>query len=224
MQSLDTLRISTPRLVLRLPSQLEWSDLARRIAGRVVPEDQAEFLGSWAHDPPGEFESAFESRRSSNRASWSRESWTLELGVFEHGTLVGMISLIGSSFPSNRELTTASLVERSRRGVGLGTEMRQAALLLAFTCLHARAVRSGAHVDNHASHRVSEKLGYQLVGHEAITHGGRAATFTCLRLAREHWHAPPDVQLHSCDVLRTALHVEETQGPADVVTPERTAS
>lgn len=38
------LRVSAPRLTLRLPSDTELMELARRAAGRVLPAEQAGFL------------------------------------------------------------------------------------------------------------------------------------------------------------------------------------
>lgn len=59
--------------------------------------------------------------------------------------------------------------------------MRAAVLALAFTALGAKVAWSGANVIV-ASNRVSEKLGYEMVGHETRQTGAGDAAFTRQRL------------------------------------------
>jgi RimJ/RimL family protein N-acetyltransferase len=68
--------------------------------------------------------------------------------------------------------------------------MRAAVLLLAFDHLGATAARSGAYVDNPASRRVSEKLGYRMDGTDTFARRGKVATETRLLLEASHFIRP----------------------------------
>jgi RimJ/RimL family protein N-acetyltransferase len=68
--------------------------------------------------------------------------------------------------------------------------MRAAVLLLAFDHLGATAARSGAYVDNPASLRVSEKLGYRRDGADTFARRGKAATEIRLLLEASHFVRP----------------------------------
>ena len=70
---------------------------------------------------------------------------------------------------------TGSWLGLRHQGRGIGTEMRAAVLLFAFDHLGATRARSAAFVDNPASLRVSEKLGYRPDGTETIVRRGVAA-------------------------------------------------
>ena len=69
--------------------------------------------------------------------------------------------------------------------------MRAAVLELAFTHLRSQAVTSGAFDANLASRRVSEKLGYRVVGRELLSPRGTPQPHVVLRLERADWHGPP---------------------------------
>lgn len=74
-------------------------------------------------------------------------------------------------------------------GRGIGTQMRAAALHLAFAGLGATNAVSGAFEDNVSSLRVSEKLGYEHDGIERLATHGRVTTTRRLRLTRDRWQA-----------------------------------
>ena len=100
------------------------------------------------------------------RAVWSGRgrvgagSWRLYFVVVVDGETVGMQDLVGRDFTRFGTVTTFSWLSPDVRGRGIGKEMRQAVLHLAFEGLGAREAGSDAFVDNHASNRVSEALGY----------------------------------------------------------------
>jgi RimJ/RimL family protein N-acetyltransferase len=100
---------------------------------------------------------------------------------------VGMQDLIGMSFSTFGTVETFSWLGPDVRGRGLGKEMRQAVLHLAFEGLGARETESAAFVDNHASNRVSEAVGYTPNGVCWDTRRGDAAEMHRWRLSRERW-------------------------------------
>jgi len=91
------------------------------------------------------------------------------------GEPVGMQDLIGTDFAAFGTVSTFSWLSTGARGGGLGKEMRQAVLHLAFEGLGARQADSEAFFDNHASNRVSQAVGYLPNGLAWSTRRGEAA-------------------------------------------------
>ena len=94
------------------------------------------------------------------------------------GEPVGMQDLIGADFAVFGAVSTFSWLGSGYRGRGIGTEMRAAALHLAFAGLAAREATSEAFTDNQASNRVSRALGYEPNGTSWATRRGDAALMT----------------------------------------------
>lgn len=121
------------------------------------------------------------------RAKVSDDFWRLYFVVVVDGEPVGMQDVKATDFSDFGTVTTFSWLGPDARGRGLGKEMRQAVLHLAFDGLEAQAAASDAFVDNHASNRVSEALGYQRNGTDWATRRGEAAELYRWRLTREQW-------------------------------------
>ena len=73
--------------------------------------------------------------------------------------------------------------------------MRTAVLELAFRALGATRATSGALDGNDASLRVSEKLGYRLVGRSTVAPRGVEIGHADLELRREEWQPPFPVEI-----------------------------
>ncbi|MEV4183691.1 GNAT family protein [Streptosporangium canum] len=123
------------------------------------------------------------------RAKVSDSFWRLYFVVVVDGEPVGMQDLVGIDFATFGTVTTFSWLGVEARGRGLGKEMRQAVLHLAFDGLGAREADSVAYVDNHASNRVSEALGYMPNGVGWSTRRGEAAEEKRWRLTCEQWRS-----------------------------------
>ncbi|WP_434451807.1 GNAT family N-acetyltransferase [Lentzea sp. E54] len=95
-----------------------------------------------------------------NRAKLAANDWAITFLVRHEGKVIGVQELGARDFGVLREVNTGSWLGRKFQGGGLGTEMRVAVLQFAFDHLDARIARSAAWLGNHASNRVSEKLGY----------------------------------------------------------------
>lgn len=202
---MSTLRISTPRLELRIPDPAQWRTYAEAVAGRVVGPESAHFVGSWAQLVSPEFEESFVAARHRTLTSCTASRWGIELGAFLDEELVGQASLYGRDFLVAREVITASGLRADLRGRGLGTEMRAGILALAFTRVGAKVAWSGASLDNVASNRVSEKLGYENVGLETRKTGGGEAVFTRQRLAMEVWKPTTGIRVAGGESLAELL-------------------
>lgn len=123
------------------------------------------------------------------RAELSPERWELPFSVFVNGELVGNQSAQAESFSMLRNVHTGSFLARSAQGRGIGTRMRAMVVEWAFKYLEAESMSSGYHEANHASARVSARLGYQpdsCAYHD--THGVRWCELG-VRLPRSAWPA-----------------------------------
>ena len=96
-----------------------------------------------------------------HRANWSADNWTLTCGVFVDGRPVGMQDLGAEHFRAVRSVETGSWLGRAYQGQGIGREMREAILHLAFAGLGADEALSGAFEDNAASIATSLAVGYE---------------------------------------------------------------
>jgi RimJ/RimL family protein N-acetyltransferase len=190
------LRLRTPRLELRLPA-LEEIDALRDVAlGGIHPPEFMPFTIAWTDDPGL---TGFRAYHEMRRADWSVQEWHLELCVFVEGEPAGVQAVESKRFAETRTVGTGSWLGRPFQGRGVGTEMRAAALELAFRGLGAQLARSGAVDGNVASLRVSEKLGYREVGRGRVAPRGVALPHTDVALRREDWRAPVDVEIEGLE-------------------------
>lgn len=157
-------------------SAREWSRWRRGRSMTLCPCTRTARIGS-GHGSEG----------CAGRAKVSDSFWRLYFVVVVDDEPVGMQDLIGTNFSAFRTVETFSWLGPDVRGRGLGKEMRQAALQLAFAGLGARQADSGAFIDNHASNRVSRALGYQPNGVDWSTRRGDAAEINRWRLTRDTW-------------------------------------
>lgn len=183
------LRLIISRLELRLPTGEELGDLADLAAEGMHAPGSRPFLVSWPDLPPKDRASALVQRHWLHRGSWSVDDWSLDLAVFADGQVVGEQNISARDYRVVREVSTFSWLGVRHHGKGIGTQMRAAALHLAFAGLGATDAISGAFDDNVSSLRVSEKLGYQPDGIERLAARGQVTTTRRLRLTRERWEA-----------------------------------
>jgi RimJ/RimL family protein N-acetyltransferase len=198
------LRLSTPRLELRLPSEAELAELADLAAQGVHAPDRMPFIVPWTDLPPTERARSVVQHHWLRLGNWSADDWALNLAVFSDGRVVGLQTVAARDFAVLRQVTTGSWLGLRHHGQGIGTEMRAAVLHLAFAGLDAAEATSGAFDDNDASFAVSRKHGYQPDGVERYVVRGRATTSRRLRLPRDRWEAHRHVPV-SIDGLSPCL-------------------
>ncbi|WP_338932400.1 GNAT family protein [Streptomyces netropsis] len=167
------LELSTPDLVLRLPSDAELDALAQVAAEGVVPDGAVYFPQPWASAPPAERARNVVQNHWWARGDWARENWRLLLAVFRDGQVIGQQNLSARDFATTGEARTGFWLGRRFQGQSYGTQMRAAALALAFDGLDAAQVTSTAFADNTASRAVSRKFGYRPNGVHRIAVDGR---------------------------------------------------
>jgi RimJ/RimL family protein N-acetyltransferase len=146
----NRLWITTPRLVIR-PLRPRDAPNLTRFGG--LP-DVARMLGSvpspWSID---------------HAIDWMRKgAWTgrlgFRLGVFRDGTLVGMVGLGGTP------VSAAYFLDPDHAGLGYATEAMKALLGFAYGRFTVDDIVANCFVDNPASGRVLEKLGFEKSGTE----------------------------------------------------------
>jgi len=187
------LRLTRPRLELRLPADSDLDALAGLAASGVHDPAVQPFAIPWTDVSPQERARSVLQYHWSQRAAWKPESWSLELAVMRVGVVVGTQGISGSEFAALKEVSTGSWLGLGHHRQGTGTEMRAAVLHLAFAGLGAEHATSSAFADNAASLGVSRKLGYAPDGIQRRIRRGQPATDIRLRLDRETWAASSSV-------------------------------
>jgi RimJ/RimL family protein N-acetyltransferase len=184
---LTGLRLSTPRLELRLPTLTELDELASLAAEGIHDPGVQPFVVAWTDVPRPERARSVIQFHLSQWGAWSPADWSLNLVASLGGEIVGTQGLTGRDFAVLREVGTGSWLGQRFQGQGLGTEMRAAALHLAFAGLGAESATSNAFTDNERSLGVSGKLGYQPDGIHRQVIRGRPVVLQRLRLDRAGW-------------------------------------
>lgn len=186
---LADLRLQTPELDLRWPSLDDLQALADLAAAGVHDPEVQPFLVPWTDASPEERARSTLQYHWSCWGSWGPSNWTLGLAVIRNGEVVGSQGIGGRDFAVLREVHTGSWLGRRYQGQGIGTQMRAAALHLAFAGLGARWAVSAAFEDNLASLGVSRNLGYRDDGTEWHLVRGRPVLTHRLRLGHTDWQA-----------------------------------
>jgi RimJ/RimL family protein N-acetyltransferase len=202
------LRLSTPRLELRLGQDEELLDLGRLAQRGVHPQDEMPFSVPWT-DGSGEpsFLDSFRAYHHAQLADWSREGWHLPFLVWYEGELVGTQSVLAKEFASRREISTGSWLGQAFQRRGLGTEMRAAVLELGFSHLGAVAATTAWLEGNDASRRVSEKLGYLPTGTRTESPRGTPLVAHDVRLERGRWRSPIPLEVEGVEDVRPLLGI-----------------
>ena len=197
------LRIQTPDLELRLPTDTEIDGLARRSHGRILAPDQL-FLSDWAFLPSPAYERGMIAWHWRSRAEWTPESWRLQLAAFprDEPEAVGAIDVHATLFGVRAEVVTGSWLIDSVRGRGWGRQMRAGMLHLAFDHLGAEIARSSANVSNGPSLGVSRSLGYRDDGTKRSSFQSRAVDLQRVRLDAVDWVCPPGYSVTGLDGCR----------------------
>jgi RimJ/RimL family protein N-acetyltransferase len=183
------LRLRTPRLELRLPTESDLDALAELAALGVHDPLVQPFTFPWTDVSPAERARSTLQYQWTQWGQWQPEKWALELAVLRDGAVVGVQGMAAENFAVLREVHTGSWLGLAHHGQGIGTEMRAAVLHLAFDGLGAQHAVSAAFSDNLASLRVSSKLGYSDDGIERQLNRGRPAVVRRLRLDLATWRA-----------------------------------
>lgn len=183
------LRIVTPEVDLRLPTDDDLCELASLAVEGIHDEDNMPFNVAWTRGEPDDVRRGVMQHAWQVRAAISPEAWTLAFGVWSDGVLVGTQALQATSFAELRSVDTGSWVGRAHQGKGIGKAMRRAVLHLAFEGLGADEALTEARADNAASLGVTRSLGYVENGRKMHLFGDQPAPEVMFRMDRDIWAA-----------------------------------
>lgn len=195
------LTIRTPRLELRLPTEDELLGLLDVIDAGIHPADEMPFTHPWTRGSMLERQRRALQWHWSQRGAWTPDDWRLSLVTFVDGEPVGSQDIAAAMFSRRRGVSSGSWLGQSWQGRGLGTEMRQAMLHLAFEGLGAQFATSEYIEGNRASARVSEKVGYRPNGVDVAVVEGVPRRMQRVILERETWQGNrrDDIELLGLD-------------------------
>jgi RimJ/RimL family protein N-acetyltransferase len=124
------------------------------------------------------------------RAKLAAKDWAICFLVRHEGRVIGVQEMGARDFGVLREVNTGSWLGKEFQGNGFGTEMRVGVLQFAFDHLGAHIARSAAWQGNHASNRVSAKLGYVHDGTIGAAPRGERLEHVRLRLDKANFVRP----------------------------------
>lgn len=183
------LRIATPRLELRVPTDAELPFILE-VARDIHREGDAfPFTRRWSELDDPEFTDGFVQHHWRARALLAPSDWALQLCVWHEGQPIGSQGIWAKNFAELRAVDTGSWLGREFQGRGFGTEMRAGVLEFAFEGLGAVEAHSSARIANPASIAVSERLGYEPNGLRRFSFGGDVDDEQLLRLTIDRWRA-----------------------------------
>jgi RimJ/RimL family protein N-acetyltransferase len=215
MWPLFGLELRSERLELRYPTDADVAALLEIARGGIHDEGVQPFENGWTDRPAHEFGPGFARYFWAQRAGWRRDSWALPLGVYLDGEPIGVQQVTAEQFPALRTVGTGSWLARRYHGIGIGTEMRAAALWFAFECLDADFAITAAYAYSSASLGVSRKIGYTENGSRLDVVRGVATEARLFRLSRAVWDEAgwPEVQVRGFEPCRELFGDLERSDP-----------
>ena len=198
--------VRTPRLELRLPREDEFAAIVAVIDQGIHDAGSMPFFVPWTDEEPGRRAQASRpvvlerTGRTGRRTSGPSTPPPSSTGARSASR-----TSKAAHFGAVRSVETGSWLGRAHQGQGLGREMREAILHLAFAGLGAEEALSGAFEDNAASIATSRAVGYEENG-EALAHrrdgSGRTIRF---RLSRQAWEraAADDIEIVGLEAAST---------------------
>jgi RimJ/RimL family protein N-acetyltransferase len=182
------LRITTPRLELRVPDDEDIAELFEAARAGIHPAGEMPFGIPWTDgiEEVGALE-RFASFYWTMRGTLTAQDWSLPFAVSSEGSIIGTQDVNAKDFAGSRSVSTGSWLTVSAQGRGLGVEMRAAVLHLAFAGLGALEAQTSAWHDYPASQRVSLRLGYEHEGQQLLARRGEPTPHLRYRLTRDAW-------------------------------------
>jgi RimJ/RimL family protein N-acetyltransferase len=199
------LRVAAGDLELRGLTDADLVALGELAQRGVHPPDRMPFYHPWTDAPVEEIPLGMAQYHWSNRAAFSPSRWSLELGVWVDGELVGAQGFGTHDYLVTRTGETGSWLGIEHHGKGIGTRMRQAICAFAFDHLDAVEITSGAFLDNPASIAVSHKVGYVDNGVTRKKRRDEVAEHLALRLTPQTFVRGEPIKVEGADGVRRLI-------------------
>jgi RimJ/RimL family protein N-acetyltransferase len=208
------LEVRTPRLVLRYPDDEDALALAELGAEGVHEPTTMPFSIPWTAVPPPHQQRNTLGFLWDQRSTAQRDDWHLPLATVVDGEVVGTQGLLAASWSVLRQVETGSWLGRAHQGQGIGTEMRAAALHLAFAGFGAVRATTGAWEDNAASLAVTRHLGYRPNGDQRAVRDGEAVVMRGFAMDRAEWEPMrrDDIELVGAEAVAELFGTERPPG------------
>lgn len=204
------LRVRTGELELRYPTEAELPAFADIIESGLHSKTEMPFGLAWTDSPTAQRNRESYQWWMGSRARWSVENWVLTLGVWERDVAVGFQDVRADQFLTFRTVHTGSWLGMPFQGRGIGKQMRQAVLGLAFDHLGARVAETSAFLDNHASNHVSLGVGYERNGLGELAPHGVPRPTQNFRMTLDGWRSRerPEISVDGLDSCRHLFGLE----------------
>ena len=199
------LTITAGSLELRGLSDDDIAALGALAQRGVHAPERMPFYHPWTDAPSAEIPLGMAQYHWSQRARFSPAAWSLELGVWVDGELVGCQGFGTTDYLVTRTGETGSWLGIEHQGRGIGTRMRQAICAFAFDHLKAAEITSGAFLDNPASIAVSHKVGYIDNGISRKKRRDAVAEHLALRLTPETFVRGEPITVEGLEPVRRLI-------------------
>lgn len=208
------LEVRTPRLTLRYPDDEDALALAELGARGVHDPDATPFSIQWTSVSPPHQQRNTLGFLWDQRSTAQGDDWHLPLVTVVDGEVVGSQGLAATSWSVLREVGTGSWLGQAHQGQGTGTEMRAAALHLAFAGFGALRATTGAWEDNPSSLRVTRRLGYRPNGETRDVRKGEAVVMQRFAMDRADWEPGrrDDIELVGAEAVAELFGTERPPG------------
>ncbi|MDQ1402312.1 MAG: hypothetical protein QOG03_628 [Actinomycetota bacterium] len=209
------LKVRTPLVELRVPDDDDLVELANLSAKGVHSPDFMPFNIAWSIVPSPDRERGVLQWAWRQRGALSPDDWRLEFVVVKDSQVIGAQGFGAQRFSLTRVINSGSWLGLAHQGQGVGKEMRQAMLHLAFEGLGAEVAYSAAFDDNLASIGVSRSVGYEDNGDELSPRGedavGRHIRF---KIDRQRWleRRRDDIEIVGLDPCLPLLGITAAAG------------
>lgn len=117
------IRIISPRLVLRLPTDADISGLVETAKRGIHDPSFMPFQSPWTDNESPQFERSTLQWHWRGRAEWVPENWRLGLGVFLDDQPIGAQDVGAKDFSKLKTVVSGSWLGREYQGRGLGKEI-----------------------------------------------------------------------------------------------------
>ncbi|HKU36102.1 MAG TPA: GNAT family protein, partial [Paenarthrobacter sp.] len=129
--------LTTPRLILRPILDADIPAAVAAARSGIHEPGKSPFSTPWAELPDDELAPNMAQWYWRCRARFAPDDWTLLLGVWQDGELLGVQDLGAKNFAALKTVSTGSWLKQAAQGRGVGKEMRAAVVSYAFDYLKA---------------------------------------------------------------------------------------
>ena len=112
LEPLYGLRVRTPRLELRLPTEPELLELYEVAAAGIHPPEEMPFGVAWTDDLT---EESFLAYHHACRESWTADSWKFDLGTWVDGVLAGVQGIGADAYAQQRTIGTGQEIQHAEK-------------------------------------------------------------------------------------------------------------